>query len=355
MKKIRIDSPDLKSAIEGNPISVIDVGVAGGVQPIWRERGFEDFCSYYGFEANPENFRDLPVGNKTSYFQMAISDKAGVFPFNIHSTVSSLVDRKDRKASFDEDFSVVDVKVETLGNLRSQGGLPSLDVIKTDIERHDYFALKGAGEHIKNETLCVVSEFEYYGGEEGSRFRDIDKLLTDSGMLLFGLQHKTGALGELSGGDLLYLKDMGWIVDSNIGIAEKKTKLLKLYLICMLLSKYQYAYAIAKVGGECGCWNARDTSELCDQVANNVFLPFAVPLRAGGLKIAHGLSLAAQIFSGAKWAGKAAPRVACLYPLRQLTTGPAYLPKSWVARYRTFLDGMYGRYKRLSGKNIFYK
>jgi FkbM family methyltransferase len=355
MKNIEIPSLGLKPIIDNSPITIVDIGAAGGVQPVWRQRGFERFCSYYGFEANPDNYNKLPIEKSTKYFQIAISDRSGVFPFNVHSTVSSLVDRKDRKASFDEEFSVIDVRTETLDNLRSANELPSLDVVKTDIERHDYFALKGAGEYLKNETLCVVSEFEYYGGEEGSRFRDIDQLLCDSGMMLFGLQHKTGALGELSGGDLLYLKDIGWVINSNTELANKIEQLLKLYLICMLLSKYQYAYAIAKAGEEHGLWSLQDAKELCDQVLNNVFLPFAVPLRTAGLKIAHGFSLLAQIFSGAKWAGKAAPRVSCLYPLQQMTVSPVYIPTSWSLRYKKYLDGMYDRYKKLSGNFIFYR
>lgn len=355
MKTIELVSPVAKSVIANSPISVVDVGAAGGIQPIWRERGFEKFCAYFGFEPNPENFKKLPSAHATKYFQMAISDKTGNLPFHKFSTVSSLVERKDRQASFSESFEVIQVAADTLANLRDGHVLPRLDVIKTDVERHDYFAVKSAGRYLESETLCVVSEFEYYGKEEGSRFRDLDLLLTSSGMLLFGLQHKTGALGEISGGDLLYLKDLGWIIKSDLDIEEKREQLVKLFLICLILSKYQYAYTIARVSGEHGIFDSEDTEHFVEQTYGNVFLPFAVPLNRKGLPLANGFSLLAQILSGGKWGGKAAPRPAALYPLHQLTVGSTYVPSSWSSRYREYLNNMHERYKRLAAKGMFYR
>lgn len=355
MKAIDIVAPVVMKVICKSPISVIDVGAAGGILPMWRERGFEKYCSYFGFEPNPDNFKKLPIGHATKYFQMAISDQVGQLPFYKFSTVSSLVKRKDREASFNESFETIEVAVETLAHLRESGILPRLDVVKTDTERHDYFAVKGAQDYLKNEILCVISEFEYYGKEEGSRFRDLDQLLTSSGMLLFGLQHKTGALGEISGGDLLYLKDVGWIIDSGLAFEEKREQLTKLYMICLVLGKYQYAFTIAKIGKEHSIWDSKDEEDLCEPLFSNVFLPFAIPLVKKGLPFANGFSLLAQLFSGAKWAGKAAPKPASLKDFNQLTMRSAFLPRSWSRRYREHLQKMFDRYKRLRENGMFYK
>lgn len=352
--KINIDSK-VMNAIQDRPITMIDVGAAGGIQPIWRDRGFERYCQYFGFEANPDNYAKLPNESKTVFFQMAISDSIGQMPFYKFSTVSSLVPRTDRSASFNEKYETIDVKVETLENLRSNGTLPGLDIIKTDVERHDYFAVKGAGIYLKNETLCVVSEFEYYGAHEGSRFRDIDNLLTTNGMLLFGLQHKTGALGEISGGDLLYLKDIGHIISLDIGIEKKREQALKLYLICFVLSQYQYAFSIAKIGKEHGFWGEEESDVLSNYVLEFEFLPYAVPWVSGGLKIANFFALIAQIFSGSKWAGKAAPRLAALRPFGQLTVRRSFLPSSWSRRYAERCNAWYERYQRLRKSGMFYK
>ena len=344
----------VSSILKSSPITVVDVGAAGGIQPIWKTGWFARYARYAGFEPNPENFAKLRCDETTAYHQLAISDRSGRLPFHAHKTVGSLVERKDRAAMFGEEFETIEVEVDTLANLRERGTIPRLDVIKTDVERHDYFAVKGAGEYLRRETLAVTSEFEYHGQEQGSRFRDIDDLVTSNGFLLFGLQHKLGTFHEIFGGDVLYLKDAGHVIRAGLGEAETVEQLIKLYLISLLLGKHPYAYCVARMGQEEGIWSNERTDELLEPLSKYAFLPDAVPLRKGGLRLANGFSLLAQIFSGGKWGGKAAPRPASLTPLTQLTVPAGYLPRSWRRRAQSSLEERYRRYRKLLGISTHY-
>ncbi len=331
------------------PLVVVDVGAAGGIQPLWHGNNLEQYCRYFGFEPNQNNFDRLKEDNVTKFFRMALSDKSGTKTFHAFSTVGSFVKRNEREALFSEVFEPIEVAVETLERLRVAGTLPRLDVIKTDCERHDYFVIKGAGGLLATEALCVTCEFEYYGNEEGSRFRDIDSLLTNSGFLLFGLQSKLGQLGELSGGDLLYLKDVGHILSSDLSGEERKEQLLKLFMICLILGQHVYAFVVASAMADHGVITTDETQELKTAVKGTVFLPMGSPLIRSGLWLANALSYVGQILSGQKWASKAAPRTQGLHPYAQLSVKSSLIPSSWRARYVNRLEIAYERYKKLRG------
>jgi hypothetical protein len=240
-----------------------------------------------------------------------------------------------------------------LENLRDANVLPRLDIIKSDAERHDYFVIKSAQKYLADEVLCVVSEAEYCGRREGSRVRDIDELLTGNHFLLFGMQHKLGAVGEIFGGDVLYLRDVGSIVTSGADDRVKRERLLKLCAICLILDRHTYAYVIAGAGEESGILSSDEAGSLRRAISEQVFLPFATPLRSKALRIAHVFSVLAQIVSGQKWSSKAAPRPADLRPYRQLSINSGYVPRSWRRRYEQRLRDAFQRYKRLRG--IFYE
>lgn len=345
--------PAMSALLSEHPLAVIDVGAAGGIQSMWRRPGLENHVRYFGFEPNPANFSSLREDRVTKYFQLAISDQPGSHPFHACGTVSSLVERDDRVASFADQFETIQVTVETLENLRDANTLPRLDVIKTDAERHDYFVVKGASKYLAAEVLCVTCEVEYSGKRKGSRARDIDELLTPNGFLLFGMQHKLGALGELFGGDVLYLRDVGSILTSDADAAVKRERLLKLGAICLILNHHTYAHVVAQAGEESGVLSAPEADSLRNAIARHVFLPFAVPFRSRALRLAHGFSVMAQIASGPKWSSKAAPRPGSLRAYRQLSVDGAYVPRSWRQRYEQRLAEAFQRYKRLRG--IFYE
>lgn len=346
--------PAANDILKSSPITVIDVGAAGGIQPVWKTPWFALYARYIGFEPNPENFAKLRSDDRTTYLQLAISDRSGTLPFHAYKTVGSLVERRDRSAMFAEDFETIEVEVGTLASLRDQGTIPRLDAIKTDVERHDYFAVKGAGKYLASETLAVISEFEYHSQEQGSRFRDLDELLTSSGFLLFGMQNKLGAFHELFGGDVLYLKDAGYILGAGLDRTETVEQLTKLYLISLLLGMRSYAYCIARIGGDEGLWRAEEVNGLLVPLSRYAFLPDALPLSKAGLRLGNAFSLLAQILSGGKWGSKAAPRPAALTPLTQLTAPARLLFPSWRRRAQSALEERYRRYRRLRDVSTHY-
>ena len=342
--------PFVVNELSAAPLTVIDVGAAGGVQETWRPLDAKKYVRHFGFEASPINFEKLVSTETTRYFHLALSDTVGVGDFYARATVGSLVRRVDRERVFGEEYEKIEVQIDTLEHLRKTAVLPSLDVIKTDVERHDLNVLRGAGAYL-GETLCVISEFEYYVTEGGNSFKDIDGLLTSNGFLLFSLAQKTGPLGELAGGDLLYVRDVGELLSDQCGIEEKRRNIAKLITVASMLDLHQYVDVISRAAADANILDAGEFDQLRGYTERRVFLPLAMPKIPGSGWCAHALALLAQVIAGRSWGSKSAPRGNALTTYRRLTVG--WVPPSWRKRYATRLDRNYAQYKNFRG--IFFK
>jgi hypothetical protein len=177
----------------------------------------------------------------------------------------------------------------------------------------------------------------------------MDTLLAENGFLLFGLAHKTGALGEIAGGDFLYLRDPGTIVASTSPVEVKRQRLAKLFVLASLFRIPRLAYAVAVLGQQHGLFAPAESQQLQDLVADAAFLPAIAPELRSRHAIAGFFSVLAQFFAGRKWDGKAGPRSNALQYPRHLFIASRWLPKSLVERYRRYLVRNFRSYTDLAG------
>lgn len=336
----------IDTLLKSDPVNMVDVGAAGGIHPLFGSESSTGLFRYFGFEPNPKNYAALPKDEYTVYHELALSNKIGRISFNSRGTVSSIEDRTDRERMYGETYSSIEVNVETLANLREQKLLPRIDVLKTDAERHDYSVLLGL-EGVGGEPLCVIAEYEYYATDAGS-FSDIDKLLTKNGMLLFSLAQKNGNLGELAGGDLLYLRDVGSIL-ATTNREQARIQTIKLFTISVMLNYVQYAFIVARAAHEKGLLSEAEHSELSSYCRNKIFIPFALPRLPGMDKLAHFLVLIAVLLSGSPFGSKSAPRFNRLAPSSRLILSRRLLLPSWRRRYDAKLEKGFQMYKALQG------
>jgi FkbM family methyltransferase len=231
---------EIKKLLGGDVIGFIDVGVAGGPDPLFYSGEFRQLLSVVGFEPGPEEFGRLPKHEHVTYYPYAISNFSGETEFFVNSTVSSLKKNTVRETAFGETYENHRVTVERLQNLRETGQLPSVDILKVDVEGFDYSVLEGAGPVIDVETLCVKTEFSFHAAETGNIY-EIQKLLLQNGFLTMNFQINQGRLGNLAGGDALFLKNPKHIVDGPLSADEKKIQLIKLIIISSHLGAIELA------------------------------------------------------------------------------------------------------------------
>lgn len=294
---------------------------------------------HYGFEPNPIDFAKLQSSATAKFFQLAISDAPGKAKFHAHPGSGSLSERVDR-AGMSETYNVIDVTVETLENLAAQNDIPQPDVIKTDAELYDLRAVRGAGSLLDN-VLCVTCEFEYaHWAQNDNSFSSIDLMLNKRGMILFGLSHRTGPIGEISGGDLLYLRDVGSIVSSSAPDQTKRSQLLKLFAICGILKQPKYLVVVAEVGKKAGLLNEAEFRELRGYVSENVFVPWSMPGGAEDLRgrLTHMLCLLGEFLTGRNCGVKSAPRSNQFPAYTHAFMNKRWLPAGFLRRYEVLLD-----------------
>jgi len=346
------DLPIVAKTLTESPLVVVDVGAAGGIQDIWRENGATRYARYFGFEPNPQNFAELKDDEVTRYFQMALSDSVGPQEFFAHSvypTNSSLRPPPSTPKDPADRHDVITVDVSTIAQLRQEEVLPAVDVLKIDAERNDYFVLEGAGDYLESEILCVAAEVEYYQIGDRNQFADIHKLMTGRGFLLFGVAVSLGTLGDVGGGDVLYLKDIGSILASDDSDQRKWERAVKLFTVAAIMHHHRYAYAIARAAEDAGILGSEEARVLRKFVEDSLFLPFAFSPFLRSRRLAHLFSLLAQIIWGPKWGAKSAPRFSTLRSYRHLSLNRGFAPRAWARRHKAELDRHYGFYENSRG------
>lgn len=341
--------PIIRDALAASPLVVIDVGARGGVVAPWAQPGAGPLVRTYGFEPNPADFQALQSTAERTYYQMAISDSPGRATFYARAGVGSLGQRTDREWT-GESYEQIEVEVETLENLARRGLIDGPDVIKTDAERYDLRAVRSAGP-LLDDVLAVVCEFEFYNTPHDNSFSSIDKLLCSHGMMLFGLSLKNGPLGEVGGGDLLYVRDVGTLLSRAMPASEKRAKFLKLFAILAILKNVRYAALLPALAQREGILGDAEAAQLRNFVNDSVFLPFAMPDGGKRLRsrLAHVFSLLGQVILGRQAGVKSAPSPNMFTSYTKSFVNRRWLPRSFAERHREMTDKVAGWHAGLEG------
>jgi FkbM family methyltransferase len=316
------------------PLVFADVGAAGDVDALLRRYNDPKRVSYFAFEPNPEEFDRLPKRANARYLRYAISDRDGEAEFFIDGTASSLVPQRGGAS--------IKTPVRSLGSLYEDGTLPALDAVKVDAEGHDLLALRGIGARLATDVLMVKTEFSFRPHLPGSYFAEIDKLLTASGLVLFGMQYNCSPVGEFNSGDALYLRSVESIVDGDAPPDVKRDRALRLIALCHYVHNLDYAYVIARTARDRGILSNEDAASIEAACRRTLYLP---GIRRGGEwtdPIIHLCFAALSILAGSRWRNKSLPKANRVDRSGFLSIPTPRFRRRWLAQH---LERIYADYK----------
>ena len=270
-------------------IVFVDVGAAGSVEQPWDALVGSEIGKVVGFEPHPDNFAAIKRYPTGEYHQMAIATTTGTQDFYLWRTLSSLT---DRSAELGKTMERIQVSTDSLENLRDKGVIPSLDIVKTDVERHDFEAVASAGPYIHSEVLAIQSEFSMLGDEREAGLHDFICLLRDQ-YLLAEISLKRSSLGEIRGGDCLFLR--------RPTPSLSREMLLKLMVISAAINNTRLAEAVLDcLKPHLGTDDLAEISRACAYR----YLPDMIPRTRLGMKLSTLFGLMSHLAAGNLWSEK---------------------------------------------------
>ena len=249
---------------------------------------------------------------------MAIGEAPGRAKFYLHSTNSSLIDRSDQIGL---DLPTMEVEVDTLERLRSTGTIPSLDIVKTDTELADYQTIESCGSYLDGEVLCAQCEFSFSGSAPEHPFRDFDALLQPKGFLLYGLSTQIGALGEIQGGNLLYIRSIFDLL-SHGDAAIRRERGIKLFVIALTLSHLDLAYIIGRALEDSGVVTPEEAAILQKVGTHFIYVPDTLPFSGWRVSAASMLGNLTAVVGGGFTRGVSTPSSNRMENYRRLIRSP---------------------------------
>lgn len=289
--------PLVTDALRRSPIVIADCGAAGGIDPLFRRISDWKAVRCYGFEPNPSEFAKLASRGSTVYFPFAISNKVGLAEFYASKTFGALHDRSE---VIEAKFERVTVNVETIDNLVDTGRIEPPNVIKTDIEGHDYFALQGAEQSLAS-VVCVKSEI---GWSDPNGFSAIHGYLIGRGYLAFGVSYNQSVFGPLQSGDALYLRS----IDHLLSQENARELFIKLIVVAASLRFFEYAGLCVSKAANKSLLSASERDALLSVFTNAVYLPEYAPVSRVGTKVALVLGMIAELCAGQLHRAKSLPK-----------------------------------------------
>lgn len=290
--------PIVKEAVGASPLTYVDVGAAVGVEEPWKTLvSNRPGTAVVAFEPHPQSFEAIAKVSNGRYHQMAIANQNGTARLYLKDTLSSL-----KQLDIHDDY--IEVPVRSLTALREEGMIPSIDILKVDAEHKDFEVILSAGTFLAKETLAVQCEFSFSGGPDEPVFRDFDAHLGPLGFVLFGLSNGRGALGDLYGGNFLYLRSIFHLLKGPDFTLQKGLKLLA---IAVATANMQYAYIIVRAMADSRHLTSAQSEELLKLVSSAAYLPDAIlgsPLRQ---RIVSMIGNAMMLVAGRDWRALSSP------------------------------------------------
>lgn len=330
-----LDIAAIDQVLSLRPLILVDIGAAGDIDPLLRRHDDPKRVIYFAFEPNPQEFDKIKKRPNARYFRYAISDENGESDFFVDGTTSSLVIQRNSSVPS------IRTPVRSLDRLIDEGVLPGPDAVKVDAEGHDLVALRGIGHRLATDVLMVKCEFSFRPHLAGSYFAEIDKLLTTSGLVLFGMQYNCSPVGEFNGGDAVYLRSIESIIRSNVDAHVKRERVLRLIALCHYVRNLDYAFVAARMAREYGLFSRLEGDDIESALQGSFHLP---SIHRGGEWTDPIMQLGfacLSVLAGNRWRNKSLPK-----PNRIDRSGLLSLPAPWFwrERLRQRLEQIYRTY-----------
>jgi len=173
-----------KQVKEHSPIHILDVGANVGDYAQEAHRVFGGQARILCLEPSPVTFdllkkrvAELPI----ECYQLGLSQSAGeasLFSSEKGSTIASLYQQENPLRPFSPEFTER-VQLTTLDSFLAERNIESLDLLKLDIEGHEYPALMGASQTLRRRAIRYI-QFEFGEAHMDAKhyFRDFYNLLS---------------------------------------------------------------------------------------------------------------------------------------------------------------------------------
>ncbi len=293
-------------------MNIIDIGAAGGLDPLFEPIKKFHKSNVYLFEPNLNEYKQLKKkylsDEMVKIYNFAISNSIKKKKFFNLSSCSSL---KYRELFKKNKITNTIVKTETIDNLVKNKIIKFPDIVKLDVEGSENDILQGMNKTLKNGLLCLKTEFSFQGDEkndvEGNGFSSINKVMLKNNFILAGICHYDTLTCNVWGGDLLYLKN-----PEDSMFKNDKKKYFKLLNICYMLNRINFvknSYKIYKKKF------SDKEKKIIEKYFNDFFLfgkkSFYFP------KISRIFFLLSLFFMGPNYTCKSAPKVNQLNGLKK--------------------------------------
>lgn len=249
------------------PLTLVDVGARGGLQPNWRPA--TRHLRVVAFEPDPAEHARLArqAASRAIYINAAAGREQGRATLNIGRDpgTSSLLEpetaflqRFPRADRFDV-VKRVEIGTDRLDALLPAHGIDDCDFLKIDTQGAELHVLEGSRELLARAIFGVELEVQFaplYRGQPS--FGALDDFLRERGFQLFDLRpsywkRTSGAFyggpkGQLVFGDALYLKREDAFQEQLAGMRDdapaRAAKLLRALSICALYGYADYGIAL---------------------------------------------------------------------------------------------------------------
>lgn len=167
----------IRGIVNKNSSNTIDLGANVG---IFTKVLAECSKHVYAFEPEPYNFSQLQINtqsfNNVSLYNVAVSNTTGFETLHL----SLLNNGMHRLYSSILCYGGREIKVKTVKIDDLLGLLPTIDLIKMDVEGFEYFVILGMSELLKRDKPVIISEFHPDSiRESGADPRQIFEIMTE--------------------------------------------------------------------------------------------------------------------------------------------------------------------------------
>jgi FkbM family methyltransferase len=300
--------PSLREYYAAQPLTLIDIGARGGLQPNWKQA--RPHLRVIGFEPDPDECARLARTSdpaKTLYINAALHRQPDELTFNLGragGTSSLLEPDWDYLNRFPdpERYQVVKrvaLKVDTLDRVLPAHDVRDADFIKIDTQGAELAILEGGRATLAQQVFGVELEVLFgclYVGQP--RFGQLDDLLGELGFQLMDLRPSYwkrargarygGPRGQLAFADVLYFKTEQRFqqeLDVIADVTQRRARLLRAISVSLL---YGYVdYAIELFGPNRELFESAVAAEISRQLESDVRLSTRLPHFRGRGMLSH--------------------------------------------------------------------
>ncbi|WP_136668850.1 FkbM family methyltransferase [Flavobacterium sp. H122] len=138
----------------------IDIGTNKGIYLYQAEKSISG-GKIIGFEPNKGLVNYIkPLFPKVDIYPLAVSSKSGTAVLNIPKKGNGLQDTRASLEAMGEDVEKVEIQMVTLDEFVSEKKLSKIDVVKIDVEGHEFDSVKGCVNILKTVKPIFIIEIE---------------------------------------------------------------------------------------------------------------------------------------------------------------------------------------------------